>query len=76
MPAIKPRPGISKIIPYVPGNVDSLDPNKVIYLASNESPLGASPKAIEAYQACANKLHLYPDAAAKHYEKLSLQHTT
>ena len=64
MPAIQPRPGILQIVPYVPGNVDSLDPDKVIYLASNESPLGASPKAIEAFQTCANKLHIYPDGSS------------
>lgn len=64
MPALKPRPGISRIVPYVPGNVDTLDPSKVIYLASNESPLGASPKAIEAFKTCANTLHLYPDGSS------------
>lgn len=35
-----------------------------IKLASNENPLGPSPKAIEAIQNAANLVHLYPDGAA------------
>ena len=62
MPLIQPQPGILDIVPYVPGNLDQLDPDKVVFLASNESPLGASPAAISAFQQCAAKLHLYPDA--------------
>jgi histidinol-phosphate aminotransferase len=34
--------------------------SKVVKLASNENPLGASPKAIEAYREIADILHLYP----------------
>lgn len=35
-----------------------------IKLASNENPLGPSPKAMEALQASLPKMHLYPDAAS------------
>lgn len=64
MPELQPRPGILDIVPYVPGNVDTLDPDKVVYLASNESPLGPSPAAMEAYAALQGTLHHYPDGAS------------
>jgi histidinol-phosphate aminotransferase len=37
---------------------------KIHKLSSNESPLGASAKAVEAYKAAADKLELYPDGGA------------
>ena len=36
---------------------------RVIKLASNENPLGASPRAVEAIRASAGDVHLYPDGA-------------
>ena len=36
-------------------------PEEVVKLASNENPLGTSPKAAEAIRANADKAHLYPD---------------
>ncbi|HEX5055821.1 MAG TPA: histidinol-phosphate transaminase [Gammaproteobacteria bacterium] len=59
----QPRPGILDIVPYVPGNVDNTDYGKA-NLASNESPLGASPAAQQAFRDIAAKLHQYPDGAA------------
>jgi histidinol-phosphate aminotransferase len=38
-----------------------LDPGAIIKLASNENPLGPSPKATEAMRAALEKAHLYPD---------------
>jgi len=38
-----------------------LDPNAIIKLASNENPLGPSPKAMEAMRDALEKGHLYPD---------------
>jgi len=38
-----------------------LDPNAIIKLASNENPLGPSPKAMEAMHNALEKGHLYPD---------------
>jgi histidinol-phosphate aminotransferase len=58
-----PRPGILDIDPYVPGK-SAAKGAKVFKLSSNESPQGASPRAIEAYQAAATRLALYPDGSA------------
>lgn len=59
-----PKPGIMNITPYVPGKSGASE-GKVYKLSSNESPLGASPKAVSAYADAAPSLHLYPDGAAK-----------
>lgn len=62
------QPGVQKLSPYVPGKpVDELareldlDPATIIKLASNENPLGPSPKAVEAIKAQLNELSRYPD---------------
>ena len=62
----RPKPGILDIAPYVQGRAAAATPEgvRVHKLSSNESPLGASPKAIEAYRAAAASLHLYPDGGA------------
>ncbi len=59
----EPRPGILSIAPYVPGK-SSARGAKVHKLSSNESPLGASPAAIEAYRTAAASLERYPDGSA------------
>ncbi|MBV8939161.1 MAG: histidinol-phosphate transaminase [Alphaproteobacteria bacterium] len=59
-----PRPGILEIAPYVGGKSHAPGGARVIKLSSNESALGPSPAAIEAYQAQAAKLHRYPDGHA------------
>ena len=48
----QPKPGILDIAAYVPGK-SSAKGTKVHKLSSNESPIGASQKAIEAYKAAA-----------------------
>jgi histidinol-phosphate aminotransferase len=58
------RPGILDIAPYVGGEAGLAGQQRVIRLASNESPLGPSPRAAEAYRALAGELHRYPDGAA------------
>ena len=63
MTAISPRPGILDLAPYVGGDVDEEGKARVIKLSSNESALGPSPRAVEAYRATAAKLHRYPDGA-------------
>ncbi len=58
-----PRPGVMDIHPYVPG--ESGDGNSpVIKLASNESPLGPSPRVREALMAALDDIGLYPDGSA------------
>ena len=58
-----PKPGILAIEAYVPGK-STAKGTKVFKLSSNESPVGASPKAVEALKASADKLALYPDGSA------------
>jgi histidinol-phosphate aminotransferase len=58
-----PKPGIMDIAPYVPGKAGSKG-QMIHKLSANESPLGASPLAIEAYRGAADALQFYPDGAA------------
>ena len=41
----------------------NVDPREIIKLASNENPIGPSPRAIEAIRRAAESAHLYPDGA-------------
>ncbi|PZF77394.1 histidinol-phosphate transaminase [Aestuariivirga litoralis] len=59
----QPKPGILDIAAYVPGKSGAKGA-KVHKLSSNESPIGSSQKAVEAYKAAASALELYPDGAA------------
>jgi histidinol-phosphate aminotransferase len=61
---MKPVPGILDISPYVGGRADAGGAARVFKLSSNESPLGPSPKAIEAFKAAAASMHLYPEGSA------------
>ena len=63
--SLKVRPGILDIAAYVPGDHSLPGEGPVYRMASNESALGPSPKAIEAYRALAAELHRYPDGASK-----------
>jgi histidinol-phosphate aminotransferase len=60
----QPRPGVLDIEAYVPGKSAAPGVARVFKLSSNETPLGPSPRAIEAYKAAANRLQDYPDGAA------------
>ncbi|MFQ3620784.1 MAG: histidinol-phosphate transaminase [Spirochaetales bacterium] len=57
---MKLRKSLSTIVPYSPGKLKE----GAIKLASNENPLGPSPKAIKRLQAMASQVYLYPDAGA------------
>ena len=62
-------PHIESLKPYVPGKpIEELERElgiaNPIKLASNENPLGPSPKAVEAMRAAVEKNHFYPDGAA------------
>ena len=58
-----PRPNVLAIDPYVPGKSGAPGASKIYKLSSNETPLGASPRAIEAFSTLASKLELYPDGS-------------
>ena len=60
-----PRPGILDINPYVGGEAKVAGVERPIRLASNESALGPSGKAIAAYRALAGEIHRYPDGNAQ-----------
>lgn len=59
-----PRPGVMDISAYVPGKSAAPAGKKLFKLSSNESPLGPSPRAVEAFQGAAGTLALYPDGSA------------
>jgi histidinol-phosphate aminotransferase len=52
------------IAAYVPGKDAAPGAAKVYKLSSNETPLGASPKAVTAAQAVLEKAEIYPDGAS------------
>lgn len=59
---------IKNMTPYVPGKPieetkRQYGIDQVYKLASNENPLGPSPKALEAIRAALHNLHLYPDGS-------------
>ena len=60
-----PQPGILDIAPYVPGRSAAAPGVTPIKLSSNESPLGASPRAIAAFRAVADHLEIYPEGTSK-----------
>ena len=60
----RPREGVLDIAAYVPGKSAGTGAGKVHKLSSNESPLGPSPAALQAYAACAQNLALYPDGGS------------
>jgi histidinol-phosphate aminotransferase len=60
-----PRPGILEIAPYVGGEARIPGIDRPIRLASNESALGPSPKAMAAFLALAGEIHRYPEGTAE-----------
>lgn len=59
-----PQPGILDIAPYLPGK-SGAPGSKTVKLSANESPLGASPKAIAAFAAAAEHLEIYPEGSSR-----------
>src|SRR4051812_24575469 len=62
---------VETLQPYVPGKpIEETEREYgitgVIKLASNENPLGPSPKAVEAIKASLSQLNLYPDGSSYH----------
>jgi histidinol-phosphate aminotransferase len=60
-----PKPGILEVSLYVGGRSSAPGAQKIVKLSSNESPLGPSPKAMEALRAAAHDLELYPDGSTR-----------
>lgn len=70
---------IRTLKPYVPGKpIEETQREfrlkKVIKLASNENPLGPSPKALKAIQKAQRELHRYPDASGFHLKAAIARH--
>jgi len=61
MSEVKARSEIMQFAPYVQGQSAIHGIQNPIKLSSNESPLGPSPKAIEAYHAAGDSVFRYPD---------------
>ncbi|ASF47455.1 histidinol-phosphate transaminase [Methylovulum psychrotolerans] len=66
--------GVQKLIPYKAGKpIEELERElgltQIIKLASNENPLGPSPKAVAAMQAVLADLALYPDGSGFHLKQ-------
>jgi histidinol-phosphate aminotransferase len=59
-----PRPGVLAIEAYVPGKSAAPGVARIHKLSSNETPLGPSPRAVEALRAESGTLALYPDGSA------------
>src|SRR5437660_5594700 len=64
------NPQLRNIVPYEPGKPIEetarelgTEPEAIIKLASNENPLGPSPKAVHAMRAALENAHLYPDGS-------------
>jgi histidinol-phosphate aminotransferase len=62
------KPWVQKLEPYVPGKpIEELERElgiaNAVKLASNENPLGPSPRAVEAIWNLAEGVHRYPDGA-------------
>ena len=64
-PRPEPRPGVLDLEPYVPGKSGAPGVARVFKLSANETPLGPSPKAIEAFRSVAGHLEDYPEGTAR-----------
>ncbi len=67
MPLVPPH--VASLTPYVPGKpIEEVEREygvtDVAKLASNENPLGPSPRAVAAAREACGKVHLYPDGSA------------
>ena len=65
------NPDLARVKPYEPGRPieevareQGLDPSAIVKLASNECPLGVSPKALRAMKTGIKEMNLYPDGGS------------
>lgn len=70
------RDVLKDIRPYIPGKPIEevareigIDPDDIIKLASNENPLGPSPKAVKALKEAIDEVNLYPDDGAYYLKR-------
>ena len=61
----QPRPGVLEIEAYVPGKSTAPGVGRIFKLSANETPLGPSPRAIQAFRGAADQLHDYPEGTAR-----------
>lgn len=64
-----PQKGILEISPYVGGRAEARGAERVFKLSANETPLGPSPRAREAFIAAASELERYPEGSAAELRK-------
>jgi histidinol-phosphate aminotransferase len=64
LPRPIPRPGVLEIEAYSAGRSTASGTGTTYKLSSNESPLGPSPKAVDAFKKAAAELGRYPDGSA------------
>ena len=64
MPIVAPNPHVLEIVPYIAGEAKLPGFDHPAKLSSNESPLGPSPAALDAYVKAGAELERYPDGAA------------
>jgi histidinol-phosphate aminotransferase len=69
-----PRPGILDIAPYIGGESRAPEGLRPIRLASNESALGPSAKAVAAYRTFAAEIHRYPDGSSAELREALARH--
>ncbi|HHS97516.1 MAG TPA: histidinol-phosphate transaminase [Chloroflexi bacterium] len=79
MSEIRPQRGLDEIRPYVPGKpIEEVKREyglqDVIKLASNENPLGPSPKALAALEKALREVHLYPDGQGYYLRQAIADH--
>jgi len=76
---IRPQRGLDQIKPYVPGKpIEEVQREykltDVIKLASNENPIGPSPKAVAAVQQVLSRLNIYPDGQSYYLRQALATH--
>jgi histidinol-phosphate aminotransferase len=59
-----PRPGVMAIDPYAPGKSAAPGAARVFKLSANETPLGPSPRAVDALRQMAPEAAIYPEGSS------------
>lgn len=59
-----PRPSVLAIDPYVPGKSGAPGSRRTFKLSANETPLGPSPRAVQALRDMADQIAIYPEGSS------------